>query len=182
MGADRWMHWGNEQNVMRGVDFSLYDRVIRIQRVVMDELLSASTLTRVQDNSVRGAKDDRPLLIAEIFRTLTDGVWGNLGHDEKSVASSIVRRNLQREYLDRLTRLVLGTPSDDGFFSFFANSNSTPEDARSLARMHLRDIAKRIDSALADSKTTSDDTTRAHLEECKERIAKTLNASMRVNN
>jgi len=182
MAADRWMHWGNEQNVMHSVDFSLYDRVIRIQRVVMDELMSASTLARVQDNSVRGAKDDRPLQIAEVFRTLTDSVWGNMGHDDKSAVSSIIRRNLQREYLDRLTRLVLGTQSGDGFFSFLGMSSSVPEDARSLARMHLRDTAKRIDAALADSAASSDDTTRAHLEECKERIAKALNASMRVNN
>ena len=45
--------------------------------------------------------------------------------------------------------------------------------------MHLRDTSKRIDAALA--KPSGDDTTRAHLEECKERIAKVLSASMQVS-
>jgi len=185
LAADRWMHWGNEQNVMRGVDFSLYDRVLRIQRVVLDELMSPSTLGRVQNNSIRGAKDDHPLQIADIFRCLTDCVWGDLNRTDKSsaTASSIIRRNLQREYLERLTRLVLGSQGNEDEFSFMlAMVSPVPEDARSLARMHLRDTAKRVDAALADSSIASDDTTRAHLEECKERIAKALNASMRVNN
>src|SRR5207248_6887060 len=44
LAADRWMHWGNEQNVMRSVDYTLYDRILRIQAVVLDELLDPATL------------------------------------------------------------------------------------------------------------------------------------------
>jgi hypothetical protein len=183
LAADRWMHWGNEHNVMTSVDYSLHDRVLRIQRVVLDELLSPVTLARIQNNSIRAAKGDEPLQIAEIFRTLTDSIWGDLNAASKSpVTASIIRRNLQREYLERLTRLVLGSSSSDGgILAFLGVSTSAPEDARSLARMHLRDTAKRIDAALGDSRYTADDTNRAHLEECKERISKALNASMRVN-
>ncbi len=45
----------------------------------------------------------------------------------------------------------------------------------------MRDIGKRIDATLGDKQAVVDDTTRAHLEECRERIAKVLNASMQVN-
>jgi hypothetical protein len=66
--------------------------------------------------------------------------------------------------------------------SFGGGARSVPPDARSLARMHLRDIQKRINRVLGDEKVQGlDDTTRAHLEECQERIAKVLNASMQVN-
>ena len=47
--------------------------------------------------------------------------------------------------------------------------------------MHLREISKRIQGTLNDKQATVDDATRAHLEECKERIAKVLSASMQVN-
>jgi hypothetical protein len=46
--------------------------------------------------------------------------------------------------------------------------------------MHLRDINKRITATLKDDKAVVEDTTRAHLEECQERIDKVLKASMRV--
>ena len=47
---------------------------------------------------------------------------------------------------------------------------AVPADARSLARLHLKDVGKRVDAALGEK----DDTVRAHLEETKERIAKVL--------
>ena len=55
----------------------------------------------------------------------------------------------------------------------------SPADARSLAWLHLKGIDKRAEKLLGDKGT--DDTTRAHLEECRERIAKVLTASVTVN-
>ncbi len=46
------------------------------------------------------------------------------------------------------------------------------------ARMHLRESSKRIDLALGDKKMPPEDTSRAHLEETKEQIAKVLSATM----
>ncbi len=59
--------------------------------------------------------------------------------------------------------------------------SSAPADARSLARAHLKEIGGRIDRELGDKELTVDETTRAHLDECRERIAKALNASMTAN-
>jgi len=126
-------------------------------------------------------------IIAEVFRGVTDGVWGDGENKEakegkRRVASSVIRRNLQREHLKKLFTLVLGERQPSGFFVIlFGDNVSVPPDARSLARMHLRDIDKRIDAALDDKQAVVDDTTRAHLEECRERIRKVLNASMQVN-
>jgi hypothetical protein len=53
--------------------------------------------------------------------------------------------------------------------------------ARSLARSHLREINKKIETMLTDRQQAVDETTHAHLEECRERITKVLNASMQVN-
>jgi hypothetical protein len=178
LAADRWSHWGNDRAVMQPVDYPVYDRVLNVQRVALGQLLDPAVLSRVQNNALKADKDDKPLTVAEIFRGLTDGIWKmELAEKEgkKSLASSVVRRNLQREYVKELSAIVVGT----------RGRSAMPPDARSLARMHLRDIAKRIDKVLEaqgdDANPTLDDTTRAHLEECKERIAKTLGASVQVN-
>jgi hypothetical protein len=173
LAAERWYHWGAYPGT---TDFPLYDRILGIQRVAMASMLSPTVLRRIQMNALK-TEDKEPVTVAEVFRTLTDGVWSDLGdgmpkEGKRVVPSSIIRRNLQRQHLKDLTGLVLG---DRGFGS------TVPPDAPSLARMHLRQIDKRIDATLNDKQATVDETTRAHLEECHERIGKVLNASMQVN-
>ena len=60
-------------------------------------------------------------------------------------------------------------------------ASPVPPDAKSVARMHLRDIQRRIEAALREKGSSLDDTSRAHLEECQERVAKVLSAAMQVN-
>jgi hypothetical protein len=183
LGVERWSHWGAG---MSSPDYPLYDRILGIQRIVLDHLLDPSVLRRVQNNTVKAEKDEQPLVIAEIFRSLTDGVWNetpNGAAKEAKHASSVIRRNLQRQHVKDLSNLVLGEKAGSTTMfgmAFFGGSGSPPPDARSLARMHLREINKRIESALGE-KAAVDETTRAHLEECHERITKVLNASMQVN-
>jgi hypothetical protein len=194
LAVERWSHWGARSG---STDFPLYDRILGIQRIAVDELLRPEVLRRVQNNALKAGKDEQPLTVAEVFRALTDGVWGELpvgpppppknGKESKAPnGSSIIRRNLQREHLRRLSELVLGQKSSGSSSSMLiillgGGGTTAPPDARSLARMHLREIGKRIDTKLGDKQALVDDTTRAHLEECRERIAKVLGASMQVN-
>ncbi len=168
LGADRWLHWGNER-VAGSVDFPLNERVLAIQRIVLSRAFDARVLARVQNNAAKAEKNEKPLIVAEVFRCVTDGVWNELSDRDgkRELSSSVMRRNLQREHLKNLFALVLG-------------SRGSVPDARSLARMHLRDINKKIDDVLKDKQVKVEDTARAHLEECRERIEKVLNASMRV--
>ena len=129
-------------------------------------------LARLQNNALKADKDDKPLTLAEVFRSLTDGIWNDAAADgkdgAKTLQSSVVRRNLQREHLKDLTTLVVG-PS------------AAPADARSLARAHLKEIGGHIEKDADRQGADVDETTRAHLDECRERIAKALNASMTAN-
>jgi hypothetical protein len=174
LGADRWMHWGNEGAAMGSVDYPLHQKILGIQRIVLGQVFNPSVLARIQNNALKTEKEEKPLTIAEVFRAVTDGIWSDAADKDakegkRRVSSSVIRRNLQREHLKNLSGLVLG------------GRGPVPPDARSLARMHLRDIGKRIDAALGDKQAEVDDTTRAHLEESHERIAKVLSASMQVN-
>ena len=186
LAADRWFHWGASPTA---TDFSLYDRVLGIQRVALSHLLDPTVLRRIQANAMKADKAEQPLTIAEVFRTTTDGIWSDLPNgapkDDKPV-SSVMRRNLQREYISQLSSLVLGQKNDGGFsfhggIVMFGGPAAVPPDARSLARKHLRDISARIKAALNDKRSTPDETTTAHLEECGERIAKVLSASIQEN-
>jgi hypothetical protein len=108
-------------------------------------------------------------------------VWGQATPKDASVAT--MRRNLQREHLGRLCRMVLGqrqNPFGDmyGYVVFLGGSRTPPADAKSLARYHLQRIGEHIDKSLSAG---TDDTTKAHLVECRERIKKVLEANYTAN-
>jgi hypothetical protein len=186
LGADRWMHWGNEQIFFSGVEYPVHDRVLGIQRVALSHLYDPAVLKRIQNNSLKADKGDEPVTIAEVFRVATDSVWSDLkaekGDPAKKLTGTVVRRNLQREHLRNLFALSNGTSTSRGRGMFFGSrSSSAPPDARSLARMHLRDLQRKIEQTLKTQQNNLDDTYRAHLEECQERIAKVLSASVQVS-
>jgi len=196
LAVERWSHWGLRPE---SADFPLYDKVLGIQKVALNRLLSPTVLRRVQNNALKSKKEDQPLTLAEVFRCVTDGVWTGLPNgptngngaaegEKKPMASSIVRRNLQREHVKALTGLVLGKKSSEFggltleiLLGLEQATPTVPPDARSLARSHLRELSKRIQTALADKNLQLDETTQAHLEESRERIQKVLTASMQVN-
>jgi hypothetical protein len=170
LGADRWYHWGNDGMMGRSVDVAVNERILSIQRVAMQELLSNDTLSRIQNNALKTEKE-QPFEIAEVFRGLTDSVW-SLPKDKeaakKAWVSSVQRRNLQREHLNILSGMVLSRGQ---------GARPLPPDARSLARFHLREIARGI-SLVLQNENTVDEVTRAHLEEAQERIDRVLKASL----
>jgi hypothetical protein len=193
LGAERWMHWGNDSGSGPGIDISVLERILGIQKIVLGHCLSAGTLARIQNQQLQADSGTDPLRMEEVFRSLTDGIWSDLDKlpDQKDpkaakIALSTVRRNLQREYLHRLGNMVLGDRSNpySDMFSYIViiggGSSSVPADARALARLHLKEIAGRIGMVLETRSTSLDDTTRAHLEESKHRIAKVLEANLEI--
>lgn len=164
LAADRWLHWGNEQIFIMGVNFPLNDRILGIQRVAMRELLNDSTLARVQDLANKSDKAEPPLAVADIFQALTDSTFADLPVGDKAASekSSVIRRNMQRAYVAELTRHTL---------------KGNVADAKSLARFHLKDIGRRLDKVLA---TEKDATTLAHYDELREQITKVLNSTLNV--
>ncbi len=184
LGVDKWSHWGS--NDMARVDFSVYDRVLGIQRIALGHCLSPGVLARLQNQELQAEPGTKPLAVSEVFRAVTDGVWSDVKAPEgdAKLAVTTIRRNLQREHLKRLATMVLGSRGPSGLdglsYLFISGGGSTPADARSLARMHLREIDSKIAAALED-RSKLDDSTRAHLEECHEQIVKVLGATLTAN-
>jgi hypothetical protein len=193
LGTERWMHWGSNSFSGPGVNISVLERILGIQKIVLGHCLSGTTLARLQNQQLQAGPNTDPLRMEEVFRALTDGIWSDLDQlggtkpeTGAKFAVSTIRRNLQREYLRRLSGMVLGNnPSPYGdLFAFVVfvrgSSAAVPADARALARLHLKEIAGRIGKVLETTSLAIDDTSRAHLEECRHQVAKVLEANVGV--
>jgi hypothetical protein len=191
LGTERWMHWGADGFYGSGVDISVLERILAIQKIVLGHCLSPATLARLENQQLQSDPGSSPLGMDEVFRSLTDGIFSDLDRLSKpatdksgKVSLSTIRRNLEREYLRRLSNMVLGSNAGSygDLYSYvvFTRGGNTgpPADARALARLHLKEIAGRMSRVLESGSTTIDDTTRAHLEESRHRISKVLEANL----
>ncbi|MBM3832657.1 MAG: DUF5117 domain-containing protein [Verrucomicrobia bacterium] len=185
---EHWYHRGSG-GFGASINYPIYDRILALQRIVLNQCFNGAVLSRIQNQQLQAEEGANPLRIEEIFQTLTDGIWSELasGSDSKKVSASTIRRNLQREHLRRLATIVLGnrrSPYEDmyGYIIIIGGGGgSVPADARSLARLHLGNITSHIDKKLSMPDVEVDDTTRAHLSECRQRIAKVLESSYTAN-
>ncbi|MEM8943814.1 MAG: zinc-dependent metalloprotease [Planctomycetota bacterium] len=187
--SEHWYHWGSRMSFGNG-GVNVHDRVLRLQQIVLRHCFDASMLKRLQHQQLmidqaEGDEDpsNEPLTIGELFRTLTDSIWSELRAENGELECSVIRRNLQRDHLSRLNKLVLGNRRSSygdmfGFILFAGGSSSYPADARSLARMHLLEIAERIEGVLEKENAEIEDATRAHLAESLDLIEKVLDAKL----
>jgi hypothetical protein len=182
---EHWYHWGSDM-MMSSPDYNVNDRILGIQRIVLNHCLSADVLRRLQNQALMVDADSKPLQMSEIFRTLTDHVWSDLGTESGKVECSLICRNLQREHLQKLCQIVIGegqsrSLSSLSFIISLGGGSSYPADARSLARMHLRELHERLEKSLGRTELEWDDATRAHFEESRDAIAKVLAAQLSLS-
>ena len=163
MGSNRWLHWGTNTTYNGRLDFPYHEGVLGFQAATLANLLNPFRLARIRDGETKyGAAT--MVTIPELMGTLTQSIWTEAWGPAPR-ATSAVRRDLQRAYIDQMTQIVVQP------------APRTPADARSVARSQLRDLNRRIGTAIARG-TTLDAYTRAHLEESSARIQKALSAGL----
>src|SRR5262249_21020978 len=137
------------------------------------QIINPITLSRLHDNEQKVAADADRYTLAEHLRTLVEAVFAEwkeakpAQYTDKAPYIPVYRRNLQRMTLKELAFLVTST---------FA----TPEDARTLARMHLQTLDSRITALLQKSDVKLDDYTKAHLLDSQKRIQQVLNSQLQL--
>ena len=192
LATETWSHWGSESMAFGSAGVDLNERILGIQKIALGQCLSSSVLGRLENQELQVDAGADALRMSEIFRALSDGIWSELNNPpgaadaKRGFAVSTIRRNLQREHVRKLCTIVLGNRSGGledlyAFVVFIGGSSSYPQDAKSLARHHLKEINSKISKAIDNKDLTMDDTTRAHLEECRHRITKVLDAGIDAN-
>ncbi len=173
-----------------GTDYPIYRAILNIQEIVLDQCLDSSVLQRIQNQELQSDPGTDPLKIAEVFRSLSDGIFTELSAPAAGSAPfaiSTIRRNLQREYIKRLSEMVLGPKNEPlygmsyRYIIFYGDTGTAPSDAKNLARLHLEEIGQKIETMIAQKDVKIDDTSLAHLKEIHHRIDKVLKANLNAN-
>ncbi len=177
MSVDKWLDGGFSFGSSREATWPIHDRILGVQASALTWLMNPTTLRRVYDNELRLPADQDALTLPELLRTINAAVWSELDvecpddrNDRQPMISSL-RRNLQREHMQRLVDLILETSDDTAAYKPISN----------LARMELRGLVRRIDDRLAKCGAKMDAYSKAHLTESKERIERALSAEYTYN-
>ena len=138
-------------------DAPVRDFLSNIQRLTLARLMANDTLRRVVNNEFKAVDARNTLTLAELFDTLQGVIWSEA---QSPRPVSALRRLLQRAHLQTLVDMI-------------TKDTGAPDDARMLARYHLRQLREQLSKQLP---RVQDTYTRAHYSEAIEVIDKALNA------
>ncbi|MCD6392100.1 MAG: zinc-dependent metalloprotease, partial [Planctomycetes bacterium] len=171
MTVDKW--FDDFTSVMNDPTWPIHDRIMGIQASALTMLMNPTTLRRIYDNEFLVPADKDALTLPELLDTINKAIWSELDNvgDKKHTArkpmTSSLRRNLQREHLERL--IDLSKPSTRGVEAYKPISN--------LVLQQLRQLNGKIDAVLKDKAKSLDPYTRAHLDDARLQIKKALEAN-----
>jgi hypothetical protein len=173
MTVDKW--WDNG-NIYADPTYSVHDTVLGIQGSAMTMIMNPQTLRRVYDNEFIVPEDQDAITLAELMGEVTDSAWSELDggatgrYTARQPMISSMRRNLQREHLERLIDLALTTETYD----------AASKPIATLAAMHLRELKGKADSLIEGGKRV-DPYSIAHLQDVSTRIGQALDAQYIAN-
>jgi hypothetical protein len=147
-------------------DYSVTDRLLGVQRVLLNQLMGDEVAARVLDNQGKAAQRTEALQLSELYTRLGRDIWSELdgAGNTRTLDIPAPRRALQREHLNRISAMLL-RPGAAG-----------RADARSLVRAQAQALRLRIDAAARRSNLGAD--TRAHLQDGADTLAETLAAKI----
>lgn len=185
LAPDRWDDLSGNLTIYP-LDYPIYDRILFVQGMALNDLLYADRLRRLRDAELKvGAADS--LTLPELFERTGQMVWAEvLAPDAQPLALSSLRRGLQRHHLGLLSSLALrrgfedlGSAQDVLEATGVLYTVGAPEDARVLARRQLQQLDRAIAAYLSRSGGDLDLSSQAHLEDVRDRISKVLEAPLR---
>ena len=179
MTVDKWYDEAGMNDIFTDPTFTIHDTVSGIQATALTLLLNPATLSRVYDNEAFIPAGDDALTLPELLGDVTDAVWNEIAEAPAKQTTarepmiSSLRRNLQREHVERLIDLSIPGSSSVG---------PAQRSISTLASMTLGDLHTRIDELLKSSGAARiDPYSRAHLTEISQQIAKAMDAQYIYN-
>ncbi len=131
-----------------GPEVSVVSSVLALQRSILDPLFSPAVAARLLEAPLKAAPGVVPLSLAQLHDSLQNAIWSEAlqGQD-----ASLLRRNVQREHLRRMTDVLLKPPA------------TLPPDARSLMRLNAQTLVTQLRKALRRGRLNPE--TQAHFAE-----------------
>jgi hypothetical protein len=176
MTVDKWL----DEDFLAAMEdpaWPVHDRIMGLQAATLTMIMNPTTLQRVYDNEFRVAADTDMLTLPELIEKLGADIWSELDkipeteYSARAPAISSLRRNLQREHLERL--IDLSMPG--------AGSTAAYKPISDLARAELRTIQGKAKRLLEQGGGKIDPYSKAHLTDIDALIAKVLDAQYIYN-
>ncbi len=170
MTSDKW--WDEGRSMMEDSTWPVHERIMGIQASVLTAILNPTTVGRVYANEYYTPANVDMITLPELLETLNKEIWSEItnpkpeGSSARKPAISSLRRNLQREYVERLIDLSM----PDQW------SSTAQKPISNLSLYTLRNMQDQLKDLMEKSGTKFDAYTRAHLSEIKLRIDKALDA------
>ena len=148
-------------SVQGGLQTSVASLVAGVQKGILDQIYSPAVATRLAEVGMKVNDPRETLGLSDVYDALQEAIWSEAKTGQET---SLIRRNLQREQLRRMTD-VLVKPA-----------GPWPADARSILRDNARQLSVLLNKTLA--KPGLSKTTRAHYADSLDTLNASLKASM----
>ena len=167
--------WLYDPQVLRRIEPSGFaERVLKLQKFVLDGLLNNARLSRLADQAATATRAAPAYTIADLLGDTRRSTFSELS--AQRVAVDAYRRNLQRLWVDELNDKLNppepARPTPAIRRPGFTPPPPLPGDAEALMRAELASLDTAIRQALPRA---ADRETRAHLEDLRYRIGRALN-------
>ncbi len=145
-------------------DFSVSDRLLGVQRTLLNQLMGDEVAARIIDSQSKAAQRTEALQLSELYARLGRDIWSEIAlvSGGRAVDIPAPRRALQREHLNRMAAMLL-RPGSVG-----------RADARSLVRVQAQALLARLNAASQRGNLAAD--TRAHLQDSADALSQALSA------
>ncbi len=173
LGTQVWPDAPGYQFLLDDPSYEVHERVSGIQATALSMILSPTRLRRIYDNEFRTQGEEDTFSLVELFETVHEAVWSELeersgNFTTKKPMISSLRRNLQREHLERMIDLSL--PRD--------GAGAARRTIANLAVAKLRTIGETIEER---GDAGLDAYSAAHLADVQARVEKALESVYVVN-
>ncbi|SKB14492.1 conserved exported hypothetical protein [Planktothrix sp. PCC 11201] len=166
LAPSRWSDWANpDQN--SPLDYPVTSLISLLHRYVLQELFHPIRLFRLRDLELKTTANNA-LTIPELFETIQNGIWTEILANNGEIEISSIRRSLQRQHLEILSKMVL-------------RKISIPEDAETVAWYQLKQLNNQLEITLKRSRNKMNAYTLAHLEQTQNRMQKILESQVQSN-
>jgi hypothetical protein len=163
--------WLIDKTIFERIEYSgSVERIRKLQERTLKNLLSLGKMARLIENETLNGSE--AFKLTDLTTALRNSMWRELKRGQKI---DTYRRNLQRAHIDRLAYIINAKNQSKRLGSDYVKStavNTSQSDIRAVTRFELNELKRMIKRGLI---RTADGMTRIHLQDIAKRIEAVLN-------